>query len=103
MLYPLSYEGEGCANHGAKCAARPRSWDLEASGPLFGVSLDPLGRDGARRCAPMWWGGALFRLGVGSEPVRPLVGGVCPRRRCGACRTSGSCPRRCVGGVRLAP
>ena len=41
MLYPLSYEGEGCANHGAKCAVRPRCWDLEASGALFGVSLDP--------------------------------------------------------------
>ena len=35
MLYPLSYEGEVCANHGAKCAVRPRSWDLEASGTLF--------------------------------------------------------------------
>lgn len=48
-----AHEGEGCANHGAKCAVRPRCWDLEVSGALFGVSLGRFGRcgrAGARRC-----------------------------------------------------
>ena len=49
------HEGGGYANHGAKCAVRPLSWDLEASGVSFGR----FGRCGPCRCAAVWCGGAL--------------------------------------------
>ena len=44
------HEGGGCANHGAKCAVRPRSWELEASGALLGcrwTRRNPVGHAGA--------------------------------------------------------
>ena len=93
----IPHEGEGCANHGVRCAVGPRCWDLDVRGASFGVSLRRLGavgRAGTRRCGagPRW-----FRFDVGFEPVRPLVVGVYPPRRCGACRTSGSRPRPAHG------
>ena len=47
MLYPLSYEGGGCAVACAKLADEPRTGDLSLSGAVFGLfrSLPP---DGCR-------------------------------------------------------
>ena len=49
MLYPLSYEGGGCAVCCANYADRPRSWCLEATRAPFGQFRGPIRVDRARR------------------------------------------------------
>ena len=49
MLYPLSYEGGGCAIRCANCADRSRFWCLEVSRALLGGFRSQIRVDRARR------------------------------------------------------
>ena len=49
MLYPLSYEGGGCANCCANYADRPRCWCLDVSRALLGGFRREIRVDRVRR------------------------------------------------------